>query len=459
MSLQATIDFRLKVAADPASPPTGWALGTGSLASKYVNRGEIGWEATAVQSLWYNTTAMQGNIIESEVTAGLAISVSIGAAIVDASGNGYMAINSSSASSLRIFLVVASQLSGSALLTVNLPMVIGQRIMLRRTIVPNNTYEILIDGVSQGSYNAPATYNPTYGAVVSRFGSVRQVDLYYTPNQTVTSINGGSPFTASQTTSSAVTTGFTGLPSTITSNLSGLTFSGIGGSTNAPTFSKSVPIDGAVYPQRGLTATVTFTNGSETASGAIDIDADADQTTVVVASPINDDITCLFGAIFAATGRSAANGDEVYHTVPAGMSDLVINPDGTMEVTNAGTFDCWVWTAATGVNYYYSVTITESGGVVIPPTTRPLGGRPIRSSLGRQIWPITPHATNPVGGVGETKKAYGIKVSGAGTVVIRTEGGDEDVTITLAAGATLPVVVTHVRNTSTATGILGYSIY
>lgn len=35
-----------------------------------------------------------------------------------------------------------------------------------------------------------------------------------------------------------------------------------------------------------------------------------------------------------------------------------------MEVTNAGTFDCWVWTIATGVNYYYSVTITENGVII-----------------------------------------------------------------------------------------------
>lgn len=83
----------------------------------------------------------------------------------------------------------------------------------------------------------------------------------------------------------------------------------------------------------------------------------------------------------------------------------------------------------------------------------------LNSAIARDIWAITPHATNPVGGSGSVKKAYGIKVTGAGTVVIRTEGGSSDVTVTLAAGETLPVVVTHVRATSTATGIFGYSIY
>jgi len=83
----------------------------------------------------------------------------------------------------------------------------------------------------------------------------------------------------------------------------------------------------------------------------------------------------------------------------------------------------------------------------------------VNSSIARDIWPITKHATDPVGGSGSAKKAYGVRVEGAGNLVCRTEGGISDVTIALAAGETLPVVVTHVRDTSTVTGIFGYSIY
>lgn len=83
----------------------------------------------------------------------------------------------------------------------------------------------------------------------------------------------------------------------------------------------------------------------------------------------------------------------------------------------------------------------------------------INSSIARDIWPITKHATEPVGGGTSVKKAYGVTVEGAGTLVFRTEGGSSDVTRTLAAGETVPVVITHVRATSTATGIFGYSLY
>lgn len=83
----------------------------------------------------------------------------------------------------------------------------------------------------------------------------------------------------------------------------------------------------------------------------------------------------------------------------------------------------------------------------------------LNSAIARDMWPITKHATDPVGGAGSVKKAYGIKVEGAGTIVGRTEGGASDITITLAAGEREPVVFTHIRATSTATGIFGYSLY
>lgn len=83
----------------------------------------------------------------------------------------------------------------------------------------------------------------------------------------------------------------------------------------------------------------------------------------------------------------------------------------------------------------------------------------INSSIARDMWPITKHATDPVGGAGSPRRAFGIKVEGAGTIVGRTEGGTADITINLAAGEREPCVFTHIRATSTATGIFGYSLW
>lgn len=180
----------------------------------------------------------------------------------------------------------------------------------------------------------------------------------------VSSINGGSGITAGKTGVAAVTIGFTGLPATITTNASGVTCSSIGGTTNNPTFTISDRVDGGLYPKNGTSVLFTFTNSSESASGSQQIIIKSTETAVTLVSPITNDNTYLFGAIFTATGRAAVSNDELYYTVPAGMSDLVVSAAGEITVTNTGTFSCWVYTNSTGINYYYDVTVTESGVII-----------------------------------------------------------------------------------------------
>ncbi len=200
----------------------------------------------------------------------------------------------------------------------------------------------------------------------NNFIGVTAATIYNLVVREVTSINSGNPFTASQTSSSAITTGFTGLPTSITATWAGgsIPITNIGGSTNAPTFTKAVRVDGSQYPKDGEILTLTFINGSEVANGSQTFNKDADEVELAVTSPIIDDPKYLFGAIYAATGRTAVTGDYGYYKVPVGMSDLTIGVDGRIQVTNAGTFQYWAYTAATGVNYYYSVTITENGVVI-----------------------------------------------------------------------------------------------
>jgi hypothetical protein len=328
--------------------------------------------SSSSNSVLRDDTLLSGAQYSVQVTIGTTNGSACGPALLDSSNNGYVALSSDGTGNTRLFKVVASQLGAQVGSSVTQTHTDNQLRELRWTT--GGIMSMWVNGVQIGANITDTTYTPTYAAAISRAGRLRNMSSIYTPAQTVTSINSGNPFAASQTASSAVTTGFSGLPTTITSNATGLTFSNIGGTTNAPTFTKSVRTDGAVYPKDGVTATVTFVNGAELASITIPCNKNADETKVVVASPINDDITCLFGAIFAATGRSAANGDEIYHVIPApmltnGVDTILpadaIQPNGEMQFYNAGAFDCWVWTAATGVNYYYRVTITESGGIVI----------------------------------------------------------------------------------------------
>ena len=189
------------------------------------------------------------------------------------------------------------------------------------------------------------------------------------PPPEVTSINSGSPITAGQVGVASVSTGFTGLPVTITTNASGVTCSGIGGTTNAATFNVSDRVDGGLYPKSGTSVNFTFTNGAEADSIATTVVKKATETLVAISLPLFA-VNTLAQAILAQTGRTVATGDEFYHTI---YSDLVITADTDFSVTNAGSFELWLYVNAggdAGKNYHYVVTITESGAVIITGTSK-----------------------------------------------------------------------------------------
>lgn len=78
----------------------------------------------------------------------------------------------------------------------------------------------------------------------------------------------------------------------------------------------------------------------------------------------------------------------------------------------------------------------------------------IDSSIARSIFTITPHASNPL-----PQKAYGILVGGtAGNIVGTTDKGDV-VSVAVAAHQTLPVVFTHILDSSTASPLYGYELF
>lgn len=365
-----TLTFSTLPDTNPSTPPTGYSKPSGSDAAR-IGLG-LFYLSGVTETIWVDNTTLTGTTIYSRVTLPATVDgAAAGCCLIDSSGNGYEVITGTTNNNFRIFAVTNGKLSGGVLATFAVSPIANAVIEFSHT---GTTLTVKQNGSAVGTLTAiTRPTNPMAGAT-SRGGKLAAMQSEYDAAQSVVSINGGSPFTASQISGTASLTGFTGVVTSIASDLTGLNFSGIGGTATDPTYTKSVPVDGNVYPKRGSTATLTFAKGAETANGTILINKDADQTTVIVSSPINDDITTLFGAIKNVTGRSAANTDEVYHAIPApmltnGMDTILpadaILPNGEMQFYNAGSFPCWIWTAATGINYYYWVTITESGSVVV----------------------------------------------------------------------------------------------
>lgn len=234
----------------------------------------------------------------------------------------------------------------------------------------NHAFDVLIETATGASRKNGSSSITTLQAnlATSTVSSNQAWALYFetadiAPAVSITSINGGSAITAGKTSIASVSTGFTGLPVTITTNASGVTCSNIGGTTNAATFDISDRVDGGLYPKSGNSVNFTFTKGAESATGAKTVVKKATETLVAISSPLFIAKT-LAQAILDQTGRTVATGDEFYYTT---YSDLVITTNTDYTVTDAGSFELWLYVstgANAGKNYFYSVSITE-GGIVI----------------------------------------------------------------------------------------------
>ena len=224
-----------------------------------------------------------------------------------------------------------------------------------------------VDFVGTGT---PATLTSSSGKTLTLYGSP---SLNSDAPITITSVNGGSAITAGKSGVTSVSTGFSGLPTTITTNASGVTCSGIGGTTNAATFSISDRVDGALYPKSGTSVNFTFTKGAETAAASQSIVKKSTETIVPIAAPLFIANT-LAQVILDQTGRTIVTGDEFYHTA---YSDLVITADTDFTVTDAGSFDLWLWVSAgadAGKMYQYDVTVSGSGEITIDSSGLTLSG-------------------------------------------------------------------------------------
>ncbi len=192
-------------------------------------------------------------------------------------------------------------------------------------------------------------------------------------SQTISSINGGSPITAGQTSIPVVAANFSAKPTAVTATYDSGTKSitatiGAGDKDNF-VINIADRVDTGFYPVSGATVTFTFTYDAESAAITAPVVKKSSETLVDISSPLFTAKT-LAQAILDQTGRTVATGDKFYRTH---YGNLSVTSDTDWEVTDPGSFDLWLYVAAggdAGKNYYYAVTITEGGGAVITSTSK-----------------------------------------------------------------------------------------
>ena len=159
------------------------------------------------------------------------------------------------------------------------------------------------------------------------------------------------------------TSGFSSITG-ITTNIAGVTVGSISDTAGDGTAVVSSFVEGGLYPILPTAVSYTFTDGSNNAAKNGNISVPAGYTKLVIGTPLFAANT-IPNAIFSATGRVIATSDIFLHT---SYGDLIITDDGDWNATDAGSFDLWLRVAAgadAGKMYNYTVTITESGAVVV----------------------------------------------------------------------------------------------
>jgi len=159
------------------------------------------------------------------------------------------------------------------------------------------------------------------------------------------------------------TSGFSSITG-ITTNLTGVTVGSISDTAGDGTAVVSGFVEGGLYPILPTAVSYTFTDGSNNAAKNGNISVSAGYTKLTIGTPLFSANT-IPSAIFSATGRVIATSDIFYHT---SYGDLAITDDGDWTATDAGSFDLWLRVAAgadAGKMYNYTITITESGAVVV----------------------------------------------------------------------------------------------
>lgn len=360
-----SLDFDTLAAADPATPPTGYAKPAGSDNAKIFGAApKVFGLSSGTNTIWYSTTAMTGSVVEARITLPAVVSTdSCGVALLDTSFNGLMVLTGVTAGNFRIFAVLNGQLTGAALFTSATIPSGSAVIRFRRTITAgNDDYEVFQNDVKLGATYTNNNYDVVYGGAVSRFGAVKSMAIEYTAAQSVDTLTNplvlGSAF-------SGTSTGFTSGAATLST-----------GSQSAATtlatgaFSGTMPTltDGSAWPLLPATSvTATLTQGAVTANILVGLSLPTGWgvTRDLTNNPANFlAIIDLDSTYLAWPFKEAANplttSDRVYWDASTGLT-ISLDSSISLPVANRPLTTNIFVHRADGNVYIHEITINEAG--------------------------------------------------------------------------------------------------
>lgn len=212
------IDFTVLSNVNPYVPPTDW-LSVGQVQARILAGAFV---STAVSNAVYIYDRAPTGLLTSSVVLGSIGSDSLGIAFCSSAGTGYQLLLRSY--DARLFKVVAGVLGSQVGSTYSGTFALNDVVL--GTLDTGTGGFVFSKNGTQFTTFTDTTYSTGLRAGIhsrSTTAPIKSVTVSDYLLQSVTSINGGSPITSSQSAVAADTTGFTGLPTTITTNATGVT--------------------------------------------------------------------------------------------------------------------------------------------------------------------------------------------------------------------------------------------
>lgn len=225
--------------------------------------------------------------------------------------------------------------------------------------------------IASGTYTSPATTLPsgTFVATEEFYWSMETAPAYsigvIDSDNNDNTLEVGQSFTIN-------TIGFTGQPTGATNNAN-VNVTVTGGGANAWTATVTDRQNGVTLDALPTGAIqLTLTNPSlptETAQRDFTLTKKAADILVTFSGANTTDPTYL--TYYLSSFGYTVEGGMMWYVVPIGMDDLTVDSSGLVETSNLGTFTMWFRPTSglgSGKYYYFDVTVTEGGVVIVTPT-------------------------------------------------------------------------------------------